>query len=71
MKKTENFAEVLEAAGSLTLDAQEELIEILQKRTIEHRREKVAKEIRDARSEHKRGRSKPSTADDIIDEILS
>lgn len=69
MKKTDNFAGVLEAAESLPLDAQEELIEILKKRTIEQRRRELAGEIRNARSEYKRGLSKASTVKDIMQEI--
>ena len=71
MKKTENFAGLLEAAESLPIDAQEELIEILQKRRIEQRRREILKEIRNARSEYKRGRSKSSNSNDIMKDILS
>lgn len=71
MKKSENFSGVLEAAENLPLDAQEELIEILKKRGIEQRRGELARDVRNARSEYKRGRSKPSTVKDIMQEIVS
>ena len=70
MKKS-NFADVLEAAGNLSIDAREELLEILQKRTIAERRNELAKDIRNARAEYKRNKCKTVTADDIIDEIVS
>lgn len=71
MKKLENFSGVLEAAENLPLDAQEELIEILKKRGIEQRRGELARDVRNARAEYKRGRSKPSTVRDIMQEIVS
>lgn len=36
------FSEILDAAGALPIDAREELIEILHKRTIEERRTEIA-----------------------------
>jgi hypothetical protein len=71
MKKANNFADVLEAVEHLSLDAKEELIEILHKRTIEQRRNELAAEIRSARSDFKHGRCKTATPDDIMTEILS
>ena len=70
MKKT-NFAQVLEAAGSLPIDAQEELVEILHKRTIAERRDELAKDIRKARVEYKRNKCKAVTSVEIMSEILS
>jgi hypothetical protein len=71
MKKTNNFEHVLEAVEHLSLDAKEELMEILHKRTIEQRRNELAAEIRSARSDFKHGRCKAATPDDIMNEILS
>jgi hypothetical protein len=71
MKKTNTFSDALEAADNLSLDAKEELIEILHKRTIEQRRNELAAEIRSARSDFKHGRYKAATPDDIMAEILS
>lgn len=69
MKKT-IFADVLEAAGNLPLDAREDLVEILHKRSIEERRNKLAKEIKNARSEYKHNKCKAVSADDIMKEII-
>ena len=70
MKKA-SFSEVLDAAESLPLDAKEELLEILHKRTIDERREELVKDVRNARLEHKRGKSKIVTANSLLDEIVS
>jgi predicted XRE-type DNA-binding protein len=70
MKKTSTFSDALEAANNLSLDAKEQLIEILRKRNIEQRRNELAAEIRSARSDFKHGRCKATTTDDIMTEIL-
>lgn len=69
MKKI-NFSDVLEAAGNLPLDAREELVEILHKRSIEERRNKLAKEIKNARTEYKQKKCKTVSAHDIMKEII-
>ena len=53
MLKT-NFSEILDAADTLSVDARETLIEILQKRTIEERRAEIAREIKKAKNKYKR-----------------
>ena len=52
MKKN-NFANVLDAAGSLPVDEREELVELLHKRTIEERRTELSKDIKNARTDYK------------------
>jgi hypothetical protein len=71
MKKNNDFATVLEAAEHLPLDAQEELVAILHKRTVEQRRSELVAEIRSARTDYKRGRCKAASADAIMEEILA
>lgn len=66
-----NFSEILDAAGTLPVDAREELIEILQKRTVEKRRTEISREIRNARSEHKKGKSKATSSNELMKELLS
>jgi len=68
MKKT-HFSDILEAATNLPLDAQEELVEILHKRTIDERRKELAGDIRNARAEVKRKKCSPVTVDGIMKEI--
>jgi hypothetical protein len=71
MKKNNVFSTLLEAAEHLPLDDQEELVEILHKRTVEKRRSELAAEVRAARADNKRGRSKAATANAIMEEILA
>jgi hypothetical protein len=65
------FNEVLESADNLPLDDQITLLEVLQRRVIEHRREELSKEIQDAQKEFQEGRCKPTTPSDLMKEILS
>jgi len=66
-----NFAEILDAAATLPVDAREELIEILQKRTIEERRKTITREIKGARDDHKKKKSRKVTSSEFMDELLS
>ena len=70
MKKA-NFSDVLDAAGSLPMDEREELVELLHKRTIEERRTELSKEIKSARIDYKYRKYSPTSAKDIIKEILA
>jgi hypothetical protein len=65
-----SFSEILDAAGALPIDQREELIEILHKRTIEERRAEIAHDIKIARTEHKKGKSKAIESDDLMKELL-
>jgi hypothetical protein len=70
MEQTVTFGEVLEAVESLSLEEKESLIEILQRRLIEARREELAREIESARNEFQAGQCKPASPDTLIKEIL-
>jgi hypothetical protein len=70
MKKS-TFSDVLDAAGSLRVDEREELVEILQKRTIEERRAEFVKEIKNARQDYKSRKCTAASADSIMKAILS
>ena len=65
------FGEILDAADKLTLEDQEALIDALSRRAADRRRDQLGREIRNARKEFKEGRTKPSTPEDILSEILS
>ncbi|MBN1903143.1 hypothetical protein JW926_17610 [Candidatus Sumerlaeota bacterium] len=65
------FNEVLESADNLSLDDQITLLEVLQRRIIEHRREELSKEIQDAQKEFQEGKCNPTTPSDLMKEILS
>jgi hypothetical protein len=65
------FGEVLEAIDQLSLDEQETLLDIVQRRVAEQGRKLLAAEIQEARQEFAAGRCHPATADELMDEILS
>ncbi len=71
MRDTISFNEALETAEKLPIEDQETLIEILNKRIIEKQRSKLAREIRNAQREFKAGKCKPTSADELMREILS
>jgi hypothetical protein len=70
MENTITFGEVLDAAEKLSLDEQETLIEILRRRAIERRRDRLAKDIKEAEKEFREGKCKPASVDEIMKEIL-
>jgi tryptophan 2,3-dioxygenase len=65
------FGEVLEAAAQLSLEEQEDLVEVLRHRVTERRREEIASEIRQARRELDAGQCEPTSPDDLLRKILS
>jgi hypothetical protein len=70
MKKS-NFADVLDAAGRLPVDERQELVELLNKRTIEERRAELSKEIKNARADFKNRKFSAASAKDIMKEIIA
>lgn len=71
MDQSSTFADVLEAVERLSVDEQEALVEIVRRRAAEQGRKRVAAEAAEARREFEAGRSRPTTPDDLMDEILS
>jgi hypothetical protein len=71
MQNTPAFVDLLDAADRLSLDEQETLVEILQRRMVEHRREELAKEIQEAEREYQAGRCRPVTPEELMGEVLS
>ncbi len=71
MKKVHSFSEVLDAADKLTLEEQEEIINILRRRTIELRRKELLQEIQETEHEYKEGKCKRGTAKDLLKDILA
>lgn len=65
------FGEILEAADELPVADQETLLEILQRRIIERRREGIARDVEEAREALRAGQCRPATPDEILDEIVS
>lgn len=65
------FAEVLETIEEFSIDEKETLIDILQQRLRENKRQRVIKSVKEARREFENGELKPASAEDIMKEILS
>ncbi|HXZ43272.1 MAG TPA: hypothetical protein VEH53_00470 [archaeon] len=65
------FGEVLEAVGNLSLEEQETLVDVLQRRIIEHRREELASDIQQAQQEFEEGRCRPVAPAELMKEILT
>ena len=68
-EQTITFQKVLDIVESLPEYQQESLIDIVQHRLMEHRRELPARNIREAREEYARGEVKKGTVDDLMREI--
>ncbi|MFH1242666.1 MAG: hypothetical protein V1689_09935 [Pseudomonadota bacterium] len=71
MEDTMPFGEILEELDKLPLGDQEALRDILAKRIIEHRRNELFTEIREARKEHEEGKCRPVSPDELMTEIVS
>lgn len=69
-KQTITFQKALDVVESLPEYQQESLIDIIQHRLIDHRRELLAKNIREAKKEYDKGEVKKGTVDDLMREIL-
>ncbi len=65
------FREVLEAVDALPLEEQQELMDVVQRRIIEHRRQELAGEIAEAEAEYDAGGCETKTPDELMREILS
>jgi glucan phosphorylase len=66
-----SFGDILEAAGNLSVEDQESLLDILQRRLTEYRRGQVARDIEEAREALRAGKCHPATPDEIFQEITS
>ena len=65
------FADALDAAEQLDLDAQAELVAVLSRRLAERGRERLANTVGEARREFAAGQCQPMTAAEIIREAQS
>jgi len=59
------FQDALEIIESLPEDQRESLLEIVKHRLIEERRDRLARSIKEARGEYKRGDFKRGTVEDL------
>lgn len=65
-----NFAEVVEAAGKLSVEEQETLLEILGRRVSDLKRKLLAIQVDAAQAEFDAGKLSTTTPQQIIDEAL-
>ena len=63
---TGTFQEALDIIESLPEHQQEDLINIIQRRRLERRRELLAESIKEARAEYARGEVTRGTVDDLM-----
>ena len=63
------FQDVLDMIESLPEEQQENLISIIRRRLIEHKREVLAERINEAREEYRLGKVRRGTVDDLTKEI--
>ncbi|MFZ3063855.1 MAG: hypothetical protein WA277_01040 [Nitrospirota bacterium] len=67
--KGATFDNVIEIIESLPEEQRESLIEIVKKRIIEERRNRLAQSIKEAKEEYLRGEIKQGTVDDLMREL--
>ena len=70
MTQRMRFDEVLEVADQLSLDEQQELIAILNRRVALASRQRLIDEVEEARKDFAEGRCVPATPAEIMREIL-
>ena len=63
------FSEVVDAADDLSVDEQETLVEILQRRIAKRNRDALIRDVAEARAEFQTGRTRASSVSDIMDEV--
>lgn len=70
MSDSIHFNDVLEAADKLTVDDQETLIDILNRRIHDIRRAEIVKDVESAQREFSKKQCKPTTPEELIEEIF-
>ena len=65
------FTKILEAADSLQLEDQEDLIRILQNRLRDRRRAELIQDVQEAQQEFALGECKPVTASQLMEKLLA
>lgn len=63
------FQKALEMIESLPEEQRESLIDIVRRRLIEERRDRLAQSIKEAKEEYKRGEIKSGSVNDLMDEL--
>jgi hypothetical protein len=68
-RQTITFQEAIDIVESLPEYQQADLVDILQRRIIERRRESLAKNVREARKEYIRGEVKRGSVDELMKDL--
>lgn len=68
--RTVRYADLIEMIDRLPLDQRASLVDVVQRRMADEERIRIAASARSARAEHKRGRTRRTTADQLMREIL-
>mgnify|MGYP001168801599 CR=1 FL=1 len=63
------FNEVLEAAGTLSVQQQEDLLQILKSRMIDQKRDALEQAVHEARAEYARGEVKQGSVADLMKDL--
>lgn len=66
-----SFNELLEAADRLSLEEQESLVDVIRRRVANRRRQEISSLVVSAREEHKAGKLRPESQDEIMQSLLS
>ena len=66
---TITFQEALDTVEALPAYQQEDLIDIIRRRLIEQRRNRLADNIREAKEDYARGEVRKGTVDDLLKEL--
>ncbi len=69
MMVNKTFQKALEIVESLPEEQRESLMDIVKRRLIEERRDRLAQSIKDAREEYKRGKIRKGSVDDLMNEL--
>ncbi|WP_017654095.1 hypothetical protein [Fortiea contorta] len=69
MTPTSSFERVLDSVEALSVDEQEVLIQLVQRRLTERRREEIAANIAQARSDYQAGKVFRGTVEQVMNEL--
>jgi hypothetical protein len=64
-----NFSDVVDATDNLSVDEQQTLLEILQRRIAQQNRDILVREVAEARTEFSGGEGRTASVNDIMDEV--
>ena len=65
------FEDALDVVSQLSMEQQEELIDIIKRRNAEVRRRQILEECREGLAEYRSGTLKPQTAEEVIADLRS